>query len=303
MRVSTANFSAQAIDAIGERGERALKLQQQLSTGKRILQASDDPLGAAQAERLRAREANLAIERRMMGHAQGMLQQAEGAIASGSEIIQSVRELLIQGGNATLVADDRAKIAAEMRQMRTQLLDIANMSDGTGGFVFGGQGTSSRPFGPEGAPQYQAERGTQQTGTMMSYDTTIDGSGVFLGDGSSTPGGSVFAALDRIIDVFENPATSAAAITSEVELAGDAIDAAQSRLQTARSDVGAQLAAIESRDRLLESGEIEARSRISALSDADFTKVISDLQNQQTASEAAMKTYAQIARLNLFDFL
>ena len=49
MRISTAHYHQQAIESINERSSAMAKLQEQLTTGKRINRASDDPIGAAEA--------------------------------------------------------------------------------------------------------------------------------------------------------------------------------------------------------------------------------------------------------------
>jgi flagellin-like hook-associated protein FlgL len=60
---------------------------------------------------------------------------------------------------------------------------------------------------------------------------------------------------------------------------------------------------MESRTRLLESGELQAATRLAGISATDYAKTISDMQTNQLAVQAAMATYAQISRLSLFDYL
>ena len=307
MRISTATASNRAIDAITERNAQVASLQEQISSGRRLQHASDDPLGAAQAERLRAREAAIGIERRMMGHASAMLQLAEGTVGNGIDVLQSARERLVQAGNGALQPSDRQKIATELQSMRDQLFAIANTADGTGGYVFGARGTASPPFSPAAAPAFLPDDGTRATGNEMLFDTTVDGRTLFLGDASNGVNGSIFTALDDAIAVLsDGSADTPASVTARsatLETTGRSLDATLARAETARTATGSQLAAIESRDRMLESGEIDTQARRSAILDTDYIKAISELQNATTANEAALKTYAQISRMNLFDFL
>src|SRR5690606_9674266 len=101
MRIATALYHQQSIDSISRRNEAMARLQEQISTGKRINKASDDPVGAAEAERIRASSAQMALEQRMMSFASGMLSQADGALGNASDALQSARELLISAGNST----------------------------------------------------------------------------------------------------------------------------------------------------------------------------------------------------------
>ncbi len=303
MRIATALYHQQAIESINQRSETLARLQQQLATGKRINQASDDPIGAAEAERIRAASAQMTLEQRMMSFATGMLNHADGALAGASDSLQSIRELLIGAGNSSLQPADRQSIAIQVQGLREELLSIANRRDGAGGYIFGGQGSASAPFTPAGAPGYQPKVGTQQTGLDMSFDTTIDGGKVFLGDGSAAASGSIFGALDSIVQQLNDPALDAVTLGTGLDAAMGAVDTTLGRVSTARTSVGEQLRVMESRGRLIESGQLQAASRLSDITATDYAAVVSDMQTNQLAVDAAMRTYAQISRLSLFDYL
>ncbi|NLD56099.1 MAG: flagellar hook-associated protein FlgL [Burkholderiaceae bacterium] len=303
MRIATAFYHQQSIQTISERSEAMARLQEQLATGKRINRASDDPVGAAEAERLRAAGARIEIEQRMMAHASGMLSLADGSLAAASDALQGARELLIGAGNSTLQAADRASIATQLQGLRDELLAIGNQRDGSGGYVFAAQGSTTPPFTTGGAPAFQPAAGTRQTGLDVSFDTTVDGGAVFIGDGSSAPGGSVFGSLDAIIAQLNDPAVDPAALGAGLQNAMAAVDTTLDRVLQARTSVGEQLRALESRGRLLESGELSVAARASDITATDYAAAVSDMQTNQLAIEAAMRTYAQISRLSLFNYL
>jgi len=304
MRIATALYHQQAIESINQRSSTMAKLQEQLTTGKRINRASDDPIGAAEAERIRASTAQMALEKRMMSFATGMLNQADGALASASDSLQTARELMISAGNGSLQAEDRASIALQLKGVRDELLSIANQRDGAGGYIFGGQGTASAPFTPAGlAANPAAPAGTQQTGLDMAFDTTVDGTKVFLGDGGGGAGGSIFSALDSLIGRLQDPNVDGATLRTELDAAMATTDNSLDRVLGARTAAGEQLRIMESRGRLLESGELQAASRLADISATDYAAAVSDMQTSQLSVEAAMRTYAQISRLSLFDYL
>ncbi len=305
MRISTAHYHQQAIESINERSSAMAKLQEQLTTGKRINRASDDPIGAAEAERIRASSAKMAMETRMMSFATGMLSQADGALAGASDSLQTARELMISAGNGSLQPEDRKSIALQLRNVRNELLAIANQRDGAGGYIFGGQGSATAPFTSTGTPPatvvFEPTGGTQQTGLDMTFDTTVDGGKVFLGGPGG--GGSIFEALDTLVLHLEDDAIDGAALRAGLDAALGATDAGLDRVLQARTAVGEQLRIMESRGRLLESGELQAASRLADISATDYAKVVSEMQTNQLAVDAAMRTYAQISRMSLFDYL
>jgi flagellar hook-associated protein 3 FlgL len=305
MRISTALYHQQAIESISERSSAMAKLQEQLTTGKRINRASDDPIGAAEAERIRASSARMAMETRMMSFATGMLSQADGALAGAADSLQTARELMISAGNGSLQAEDRKSIAVQLRNVRSELLAIANQRDGAGGYIFGGQGSAAAPFTSDGtlpaAVVFEPTGGTQQTGLDMPFDTTVDGGKVFLG--SPGGGGSIFEALDTLVLQLEDEAIDGAALRAGLDAALGATDAGLDRVLQARTAAGEQLRIMEARGRLLESGELQAASRLADISATDYAKVVSEMQTNQLAVDAAMRTYAQISRMSLFDYL
>jgi flagellar hook-associated protein 3 FlgL len=187
--------------------------------------------------------------------------------------------------------------------MRDELLSIANQRDGAGGYIFGGQGSASAPFTPTGAPGYQPKIGTQQTGLDMSFDTTVDGNKVFLGDGGGAAGGSIFTALDTIVGQLNDATIDGATLGAGLDAAMGAADTTLGRVLSARTSVGEQLRVMESRGRLIESGQLRAAGRLSDITATDYAAVVSDMQTNQLAVDAAMRTYAQISRLSLFDYL
>jgi flagellar hook-associated protein 3 FlgL len=302
-RIATLFAFERSLDAMNERRAALTQAQLQMSTGKRVNAPSDDPLGAAQAERARSQVARIGIERRMIDFARTMLGQADNAMASAGETLQVAREGLVAAGNGALSATDRALIAQKLRASRDELLTIANQRDGAGGYVFGGQGSTRAPFADSGTLAWLPNAGEQATGADVPFTTSQDGRAVFMDLAAAGTPQSIFQTLDDAIALLENPGASGAAVTAGIGSALDGVDGALERVLVTRTRAGEQLRAIDARERLLESGEIEASGRLSDLVDVDYASAITRFQQNQTALEAAMATYAKVARLSLFDFL
>ncbi|HYF57617.1 MAG TPA: flagellar hook-associated protein FlgL [Burkholderiaceae bacterium] len=302
MRISTAYAQSAAIDGISDRQARTLELQEQLASTKRVNRPSDDPVAAAEAERLRSRQARIATEQRAAGYARQVLSAADGALGDADAALQSARESLLSAGNATASAGDRRTYAEQLRQVREQLLSIANRRDGAGGFVFGGQGTRTAPIPTSGAT-YLPQAGTQRVGQELPATTSLDGRENFVAIPTSTGPMNIFAQLDAAIAVLENPAAAPAAVGAAATAGIGAIDVALERFSTTRTTVGERLKALDAHEQALENGSIDSSARLSQLVDLDMARGISEMVQSQTALEAAMKSYAQVARLTLFDYL
>lgn len=304
-RIPTMYAHQRALDAMAQRRSALTNDQLQLSTAKRVNDPSDDPLAAAQSERLRSQLARIAIESRMAGFARQMLSTAETTLAQVGDALQFAREGLVSAGNGAMDPGDRALIAQQLRGVRDQLVALANRRDGAGGYVFGGQGVASAPFDAvTGAPidpvppsgPAGAHPGEQQTGIEARYTTSQDGRAVFVDGGAKT----VFEALDDVIALLESNGPN---LSAGLATATDALDGAHERVLMARTRAGEQLRAIDSHEAALANGDLDVRERLSDLVDLDYAAAISSFQNNRTSLEAAMTTYAQIARLSLFDYL
>src|SRR6185369_10571891 len=120
--------------------------QQQLSSGKRVARASDDPAAAARAERALAGLQRTEANQRALDASRNATTQTESALGDATDLLQQAREALVASGNASYSDAERASLAAQLRNIRKQLLAVANRDDGAGGYLFGGQGSSAPPF-------------------------------------------------------------------------------------------------------------------------------------------------------------
>ena len=148
MRVASNQFRNQAVQTITEQQVTIAKLQQQASTGQKVNRFSDDPLAAAEVERLRSDQARTNIEKRMMSFAKSQMAQAESLLGNGIEMFQRARDLMISARNGVMNCEDRETIAGQLMQYRIELLDIANQQTQDGNYIFGGSGSEHAPFWP-----------------------------------------------------------------------------------------------------------------------------------------------------------
>ncbi|HVL56967.1 MAG TPA: hypothetical protein VM491_10705 [Burkholderiaceae bacterium] len=304
MRIGTQYAHQQAIDTIAQQQAKQLQTQQQLASGRRIASPSDDPHAAAESEKMRSRVARIEAEQRAVTLARQLLGASEAAVADGTAMLQSARDTLLAAANPTLGSADRAHLAVQLRQTRESLLAIANRGDGAGGFVFGGQGTSAAPFDASGDEvAYRPQPGTQSLGSEQPATVGFDGAANFTAVPAAGGPQNVFTRLDAAIALLSDPNVSSAAVGDAMRATVGSVDRSLERLQLTRVTIGERLRALDVHEQALESGSIDAQARLSQLVDVDFARAISQMQLQHTAVEAAMKSYAQVARLTLFDYL
>lgn len=304
MRIATTTANEQVVEAIGKQQSQLSDLRSRLASGLRVDKPSDDPAAAAQAERVRTRQARLDAETRMIDAARTTLQHAEGAMGSGIEELQSAREILLAASNSQLSSEDRAGFAVQLRGTLGNLLAIANRENGNGSYVFGGAGSAETPFVQAGAVVYQPQTGVQETASLPGLPVTQDGSQAFMtipdGNGGTR---SVFAALEAAAAALENTGLTNDQRDAELSASINGIDGSFERLSMARTRIGESLRIIDSRKGLNEIDSVNLEQRLGELIDLDYAKGLAQFTQAQTATEAAMQTYASVSRLTLFNYL
>ena len=404
MRVSTANSYDTTVSTLSRRQADLSAQQERLSTGKRVLRASDDPVAATLAEAAQNRLSRVQGDQRSLESSRTSLAQAESGLAEFADLIQKARDLMLSAGNGTFGPNEREDIARQLSGLREQMIGLANRQDNAGRTLFGGLGGSTTPFvdlyGPSGgAVQFQGQRGQQAAGNT-SLPQSFDGDAIWMripqGNGSftltlpDTNSGSIRAGLGQVTnpaaltgqryditfaDVggvmqftvtnldnptatglpanqpyqpgatisfdglsfdMQNPATAGDRIelrpasgptdifkvvqdtvdalryvgsssdarrTHELNRTLTELDAGLDRVLLARGQAGEWLNRADSLDAMLTTRAVAYETEKSQLEDLDLIKGISDFQNQQLGLEAALKSYAQVQRLSLFEFV
>jgi len=150
MRISTSQFQRRAVETMLQQQARLSQTQQQLATGKRILNAADDPSAATRAMSL---EREIATTRQHQLNAEDAfdrLAMEEDVLASVTNLLQRASELVVQGNNDILNAHDRNLIAVELREQLDELLGLANTRSANGEYLFAGFQGNTMPFTQNG---------------------------------------------------------------------------------------------------------------------------------------------------------
>ena len=190
MRISTSQAYDATINTLMKRQREMSDSQVQLTSGKRLSSASDDPAAAARAERALATIARVDASQRGVQASDVLMTQTEGALADAGNLLQRAREALVAAGNASYTDTERKTLSTELRSIREQLLVVANRSDGGHGFMFGGQGSQQAPFvDSPGGVQFRGSAGQARAADGEGLPLTVDGNAIWL---SARSGNGVF---------------------------------------------------------------------------------------------------------------
>lgn len=146
-RVSTANQYDIALRNIGQRQTSLSNLQENLTSGKRVVRPSDDPVAAAQAERALTRLTRNETDLRALDMQRNTMALAESTLGETADAMQAFRELVVSAGNGTHTQTERDAIVQQLAGLRDQILSYANRKDANGLPLFQALGSAQAPFG------------------------------------------------------------------------------------------------------------------------------------------------------------
>lgn len=182
-RLGSANTYDTAVRNITSRNSALSGLQENLTTGKRVVRASDDPTSAAIAERSLTRISRIATDQRALASQVDAIAQAESVLGDVTDALQRFRELTVSAGSGVHSSAERKTTALEMQGLRDQIYTLANREDSNGLPLFSALGSALEPFvGPQTtAPDY-AFNGLpgQSASSTVSIPFALDGDSAFM---------------------------------------------------------------------------------------------------------------------------
>jgi len=181
-RMGTATMYNNAVRNLHARQSALAILEENMSAGKRVLRASDDPVAAATAERSLARMSQLQAEHRALEQQQGRISQAETALGDAIDLVQQIRELVLGTGNgANQQPGDFHTHANQIHHLREQLLEIINRKDSNGQPLLGGLGSTLKTFAGGDSWHFNGLPG-QAGSSENSISGTLDGHAAIMFD-------------------------------------------------------------------------------------------------------------------------
>lgn len=162
---------------------------QKLASGKRINSAADDAAGLAIAQKLLKQTNGLSAGVYNARTSQNMMNVAEGALGSVTDMLQRVNELSIQAANGTNSASDRGAIQAEIDQLTQEIDRVSATTKFNESYLLKGSSgknsipVSARDAGITGTLTQDATKATFTMDALKIGDTVkIGGVGYTIGD-------------------------------------------------------------------------------------------------------------------------
>jgi flagellar hook-associated protein 3 FlgL len=150
LRISTYMMFQNGEQAIGMSQSQLMSTELQMSTGKQINSPADNPVGAANVASLNGTVSQLTQFKSNQNAAQLQLNLADSTMTNFLNVVQDVQQRLVQAGDGSYSDSQRAALAQGLQGDLSQMIGLANTSDGQGGYLFAGSQQSAPPFSQTG---------------------------------------------------------------------------------------------------------------------------------------------------------
>jgi len=193
MRISSSTIFDSNVTALNLQQAKLLQTQMQIATGRRILTASDDPVGAVRALEVGQSDATNTQYASNRVAAVNALSMSESTLQSVTSLIQDVRVAAVGAGNGSLGNSGRSAIAADFSRRLQELVGLANSMDEVGNYLFAGFQSKTQPFAatPAGVA-YFGDDGQRNIQVSASFQMASSDSGADVFMRAKNGNGSFF---------------------------------------------------------------------------------------------------------------
>lgn len=292
MRISTNWQFWQMERAIGQATDRLSLWQRRVSTGRRLEQPSDDPVGSVHALAIRQSLQQIEQYGRNIREARLFLQATEQAFASLGTLLGEVRQIVMQGANDTIDTDARDALIRQIRHLKERLMQLGNQRADGERYLFSGQKVHTQPFTLSGGVLTYAGDGNPLL-VDIAPDRTIPV--------NFTGAARIADLYNKLTDIENHLLTGDSDALSRIDLRD--IEAFQSEFNRYRGEMGVRLRELENYETLYAARKEQLQGNLADIEEIDLTEAISQLRQQELSYQTALQVFMRVHAINLFDFL
>lgn len=292
-RITQSMMNAQLLRNMNSSLSRLDKMQNQMSTTRKINKPSDDPVGIGYSMRYRSELAANDQYTKNVDSALSWLDYTDTTLDQANNILQRVREIAVAAGSGTNPQDALNAFKSEVDQLKSQMVQVGN-SQFNGKYVFNGQMTDTPPYStasPEKS-QTDTDKVNFEIGVGVRLGVNVTGSEVF-----GAPDQNVFSLLNQLSDNLREGNRSAIS-----KLVGD-IDQRIDILLTTRAEVGAKTNRIQLAQDRLSDIDSNLQTLQSKVEDVDVAALITNMKTEENVYQSSLSVGAKLLQTSLIDFI
>jgi len=298
MRVTNSMMVNNFLNNLGKNATRLSKYQNQMQTGKKFSKPSDDPVASSYAVQY---DTDIAKETQYLTNveaAEEMITATETALNSYNNVLGRMHELTVQASASTMSASAREAITNELKELREELISVANTTY-NGRHLFSGYQTDEQLIGENGEyliDVQDIETINYQVGQANRLQVNVLGTEVF---GPATADGKAmaFKTIDNLITATSSNNTE------DIKGMLDEISNLQDMVLKEVTDIGGRMNRLNlARSRIISNTNNLDEMR-SLNEDVDLAEAATNFSMEKVVYQAALAAGAQIIQPTLLDFI
>lgn len=333
MRITPFIIFNQLTESLGRSLQNYAKLNENLSTGKRILSPSDDAMGLMRAMDYKVRISGAMQHQQNIEYARNGLHAVNTVMDSYDKFLATAAAL-ISNKSGMQDAASRALSAQQATALRDIFMDLGNTRINDQ-YLFSGFRSDTRPYAA-GTFVYQGDGGVVNvpidngatlaanvTGDNMFSYTLPAATSLQISGGRYvhyTPGAGTTVNVEirdtddtTVLDTFsysnviQMTDTLSTAITANdttrLEALAEPFRQAQIQLRAAQGDVGSRLSWLDMQFSSLGKSSNSLKTSLASIEQADMVEVIARLKTTEVTLQAVRESASRVLSMSLFDFL
>jgi flagellar hook-associated protein 3 FlgL len=293
MRVTNQMIFNLVTQSLSRQGERMFKLQRSISSGKRVNEPSDDPLGMTRILDFRSSLASMDQYEKNIDHGLSWERQTESSLYDVNQELSRTKELVLSQVTGTATDETRQATAEEVSVIFEHVIQLANTRFGEH-YIFSGFKTDTAAFVSTSDYTYRGDTGAIQTEIARNQKVTINLTGTEVFTGGPV---NILQTLDNVVTDLRNNDVSG--LQADI----DALDTGLEHILAKLGEIGAKTNQLETTKDSLQDLKLNATELLSELEDTDFPKALAELSMQETIYQASLASSAQLLQTSLLDFL
>lgn len=312
MRISSTLFTNNFLIQVNQLQQRQNTLQMQAATGLSFSLPEDNPAGMAAALNLQTTSSSQNQYQTNISRLQTAATTSYTVINSLQTISSQASEIATSASSGITSPQQLASYAAQVAQLIQEAIQLGNTQDANGNYIFGGTMTNVKPFVPTSDSDGNVTAVTYQGNTDESQSEIAPGVTVSTQvPGANTTGSGphglftdsrydadIFSHLISLQQHLAAGDTSAISSTDVPALAKDG-----DNITTAVGENAVVQSTLTHANTLASTQSTNTVTQISNLTNADLAQTLTQLQQTQTAYQAALESGSMVFSISLLNYL
>ena len=304
MRISTNQIQLSMLDNLQHGFGEYARLDRQISTQKRILQPSDDPVGSVQLLGLQKAQVAMAQYQKNIANAKSQLSQGELQFETMTNMLMRLRELTQTAATGSLSDADRKAVASEVAIIKDGLLDLANARNESGSSLFTGSKVDQTALVKVTDPKAADFGSYKYNGDGLIRDVSI-ANGVTVGlnqtaDQLFLKPDDFFKRLDSMVTAINDAAPDA---VDQARAMLDRSQMLQDSISQAVSTIGARINLLDQIDESHAEKGVYSKEVSNQIESLDYAEAATRQAHVLMALQVQQQAFAKVNGLSLFNYM